>query len=82
MNCKPGDLAMVVIPGPHVGKVIRVLSIDPNPSPTGRPLWLYEGNLVDPTGVRYESIWDHILHPIRPGDLEDETPTVRELEAA
>lgn len=25
---------------------------------------------------------DECLRPIRPGDLEDETPTVRELEAA
>ena len=69
MNCKPGDLAVVVCAGRLEGRVIRVTSLDPGRSPCGRPLWLYEGDLTDPDGFRYESIWDHILRPLRdPGD--------------
>lgn len=77
MNCKPGDLAMVVKaidPEDMVllGKVIRVTSIDPDPRWAGT-LWRYEGErLRDSLGVAIEAFLDHGLRPINnPG--EDET---------
>lgn len=89
MNCKPGDLAIVVAPGPtgandNIGIIVEVVK----PCPTGRTgFWwvISQGRLginkMD-MAVRSGAIHDSRLRPIRPGDLEDETPTVRELEAA
>lgn len=90
MNCKPGDLA-IVVRGPTVeayGAVLKVKEFigvfKPKEifwfrgaaylSAAGGPVWATDG--------KYPVASDLVLQPIRPGDLEDETPTVRELEAA
>lgn len=91
MNCKPGDLAIVVAARAEkklIGLVVEVVHHIPKGAgfystrfgayriSADSDVWL----------VRHGSgEWGHSdsrLRPIRPGDLEDETPTVRELEAA
>ena len=74
MNCKPGDLA-VIVHGCLAGAIVRVTELDPLPSPCGRPLWFYDGDVRDAEGERYESIWDHVLRPIRDQPGADETLT-------
>lgn len=72
MNCKPNEDCYIKKPGPHYGKVIKVLCLDGFDGP---PHWEYEGTIIDPRGNRYTSIRDSILRPIRdPGDdASDET---------
>lgn len=103
MNCKPGDLAIVVrsrqTPA-AVGMLVEILEIvapgvrvfDPDGcchinnggvgylcKSLGAPFPLAEWE-ISPS---LYALWaTNCLRPIRPGDLEDETPTVRELEAA
>ena len=86
MNCKPGDLAIVVadIDGttrPHIGKIVRCI----------RPaLWRgrHIGWFIEPRLSGHSCINDKCLRPIRdPGDdARDETlewlPAPRETEAA
>ena len=74
MNCKPGDLAVIVV-GRLAGVVVRVTSFDPIPSPDGAVFWLYEGEAIALDGERYESLRDSVLRPIRDNDGEDETLT-------
>jgi hypothetical protein len=92
MNCKPGDLAIVVrklLPRSNleVGNIVRCLELrawmlapDDN---IYLNVWLVEkgDQRRGPNGYPLGTA-DECLRPIRPGDLEDETPTVRELEAA
>jgi len=96
MNCKPGDLAVIVSSKANLGKLVEVvefLGIDPYFG--GRvwysdgPCWLIrsvgsplQADNFHPRFLMAAPIEDARLRPIRPGDLEDETPTVRELEAA
>lgn len=101
MNCKPGDLAVIVrsqfFPQ-EVGLLVEVVELVNAGAyfvaPDGvayRPTacaWLikYMGSCQKAQkgpGLLRFALWiDSCLRPIRPGDLEDETPTVRELEAA
>lgn len=92
MNCKPGDLAIVVrsFPGGimKAGFVVTCIEVHARIFSTldGQ---VYENVwFVDHNGNRHGvngwplGVPDAFLRPIRPSDLEDETPTVRELEAA
>ncbi|MDI4633310.1 hypothetical protein J7U46_09650 [Pelomonas sp. V22] len=70
MNCKPGDLAVVVrgYPAKNVGKVVRVSRINPLVSKQyGEPIWDSDDD---------SWMWpDSTLLPIRDNDGEDETLT-------
>ena len=94
MNCKPGDLAIVINslgPSDRIGLIVRVLSFAPCGTVLENAWAKYgrqqaEGNdawfvVHEPTGRKWLHS-DKRLRPIRPGDLKDETPTVRELESA
>lgn len=68
MNCRPGDLAMVVdtIHKHLLGRIITVHNLA-GENQFG-PCWNYSGNLVSSTG-RLEYVEDCCLKPIRdPGD--------------
>jgi len=98
MNCKPGDLAIVVAVRdchpryPKLGLIVRVVEFAPAGFSLANAWCQYKGGQVahghDTWVVTVERdgrTWlhgDSRLRPIRPGDLEDETPTVRELEVA
>lgn len=94
MNCKPGDLAVVINSRDCVEKIglfVRVIRFAPKGSklnPAWHPIGRQVASENDVWHVVHETTgreWLHSdcrLRPIRPGDLEDETPTVRELEAA
>lgn len=85
MNCKPGDLAIVVRSrgGVNLGRIVKCVRpvkywfIDS----FERECWITEPMLTNVEG-KMVPCPDACLRPIRPGDLEDETPNVRELEAA
>ncbi len=72
MNCKPGDLAVIVsgIPAGNIGKIIRVLELAAEPAFFGVNAWRYEGSGVDGMqGGEATYIEDSCLRPIRdPGD--------------
>lgn len=87
MNCKPGDLAIVVrsICG-NEGKVVRCIRLDdrvssePSRMPDGtivapEPAWVIDRPLSDWEGEMSSYCWDSQLRPIRnPGDdAQDET---------
>lgn len=86
LNCKPGDLAIIVIragiPGSeHAGKIVQVTNL------RNIDTWTYEPLLANPSGGFYEGIVDDFLRPMRdPGDdAVDETLSwlpVPELERA
>lgn len=96
MNCKPGDMAVIVKSDANVGRLVEVVEfVGVDPVFGGRvwysdgPCWLVRsiGTPLQaanfwPALVMVAPIEDSRLRPFRPGDLEDETPTVRELEAA
>lgn len=71
MNCKPGDLAIVIrdCDGHHQGKIVTVVDGACRPSH-----WLTDPKLIDPSGLLVEA-HDSDLRPIRdPGDdAVDET---------
>jgi len=78
MNCKPGDLAVVVRTAPdernrHLGRIVPVLRLSKQPTKYG-PAWEYEGDVLTTWG-RVPVIEDCALRPIRdPGDdAVDET---------
>ena len=92
MNCKPGDLAIVVrgFPGGVLKCGFLVTCIKFHVSVMSsldgeiyKNVWFvaHNGKQTSPNGCPF-GVPDAYLRPIRPGDLEDETPTVRELEAA
>lgn len=85
MNCKPGDLAIVVRSASgNEGRIVRVDAfIGKVPGYLGNDRWRVSGaRLTGTYGEPVNHLKDSQLRPIRPGDLEDETPTVREREAA
>lgn len=82
MNCKPGELAVVVHAGPHaicnLGRVVRVLRLCTSVANDLGPAWEYEGDCVlnteyegHPIGTRVPIIEDDCLRPIRPNDTSD-----------
>lgn len=98
MNCRPGDLAMIVrVPiGKEVqnlGAFVRLVRIrfgaDWIFEEASRPLIAFDASGKESCIVSssfecqdgYVVLHDSHLMPIRPGDMEDETPTVKELEA-
>jgi hypothetical protein len=73
MNCKPGDLAVVIHTNPawtkHIGRLVRVL--EPSKClPAGH--WLTD---IEEPGYQSVHFWDGWLRPIRDNDQEDETLT-------
>ena len=79
MNCKPGDLAVIVsgIPADNIGKIIKVLTVEDRWYGLA---WDYEGALYGANfpGVRADRVADSCLRPIRdPG--EDATDEMVEL---
>ncbi len=82
MNCKQGDLAMIVYSkcSPElIGSIVRCVRFEPGP--TGKPAWridrkLHSGKQVRP-GLTVEGDWweDSTLRPIRDQPGEDETLT-------
>ena len=92
MNCKQGDLAIVVreLPGSIIklGTIVTCIELhdwlfSARDNEVYSSVWLVDHNGVKtaPNGVPLGAT-DDCLRPIRPGDLEDETTAVRELEAA
>lgn len=80
MNCKPGDLAVIVRPSnpQNIGKIVRVIEckltswIDGS---TGYG-WSFEGPVMfGITGVKATRINDDILRPIRDQPGQDESLT-------
>lgn len=84
MNCKPGELAIVVraksfIDDPVVGRIVRVTTLT-TANWAGRPRWLFEGPALSlANGERVNALCDDALRPIRPGDISNEE--VRDLYA-
>ena len=81
MNCKPGDLAIVVrarVPA-NLGRIIRVIVFNPNARFVNRPGvfggWEYEGEELIPSepGYRCRAVRDECLRPLRNQDGADET---------
>jgi hypothetical protein len=85
MNCKKGDLAIIVksMAG-NEGKIVTCLEFDPAVLFVGGifPAWRVDRLLPTDQGRLDSWVPAAWLRPIRPGDMEDETPTVRELETA
>lgn len=86
MNCKPGDLAIVVKSwAGNEGKIVRCIKLDSrrsffdNVSPDGvtppEPIWIIDKHLLGCDGSFSDYIADSQLRPIRdPGeDAVDET---------
>lgn len=75
MNCKPGDMAMVVSgePSINLGRVIRVTRIAPVSLLLGLVCWEYEGELIGLWGIPILSCADDCLRPLRDQDGPDES---------
>ena len=83
MNCKPGDLAVIVGPtkpfNEHLlGRVVRVTAVSFIDNGEGKT-WCYEKPLLELRGQyagwRVEVIEDRVLRPIRDNDGQDQTLT-------
>jgi len=90
MNCKPGDKCEIInaLDAKQAkaikGRIVVVTHLHAAPEFQEMKCWAYEGKKFkwfDGTHQSQAAIPDAWLRPIRPGDLEDETPAVRELEA-
>jgi len=72
MNCKPNDLAVIVISffdKQHIGKIVTIKHID---FACGLSGWKTEPSLYTKKGQ--EIIWDdRDLRPIRPGETPEES---------
>jgi hypothetical protein len=83
MNCKPGDLAVIVKSSAgNEGKILRVLRLAvgvrvflPNFQISNSPVWETDTMLVGCFGGVGNTIEDELLRPIRDNDGEDETLT-------
>lgn len=78
MNCKPGDLAIVIKSEQgNLGKIVRCIEYLPGFKWKDMTYgaWVVDGNLtnIDPKGVN--RIPDNWLKPLRDSDGEDETIT-------
>lgn len=70
MNCKPGDLAVIVrakANPEYLGRIVRVIELYDADS------WQTEPLPVDPDGFVWSSIMDRALRPIRPDAGDDAT---------
>lgn len=71
MNCRPGDLAIIVAadrgtPNGVLGVIVRVVEMDPNGSPvTGAPSWKLD-RLYVVDDFFFNRARDSVLRPIRP----------------
>lgn len=76
MNCKPGDMA-VIVRGQHVGRIVEVLKWGPSRNvETPEGWWVYSSSVIGTVDGRFENVVvyaDSWLRPIRPTDGEDET---------
>lgn len=77
MNCKPNQLAIVVLgyPQANLGRVIRCLALDEFATRVcASPMWTYDGELTGMLGNRSSAVADSCLKPINdPGaDAIDE----------
>lgn len=89
MNCKPGDLAVIVVTGSNtknnLGRIVKVLerapdgTLVPGIPHDPRIRWVYEPKLKNERGDGISYVNDCCLRPIRPGDISDEE--VRDLYA-
>lgn len=81
MNCKPGDVAIVVrSKAGHEGKVVTCIRFVGNASGyKGDDYWLVDRALPSIYGDTTPVLRDSCLRPIRPGDISDEE--VRDLYA-
>jgi hypothetical protein len=84
VNCKPGDMA-VVVSGGHEGLIVEVLRVsDYYGAPHWRvhTAWLVRGTNPDGTTemIRIGSIHDSRLRPIRPAGTIRKTDEPRECE--
>ncbi len=84
MNCKPGDMA-VVVKGGNEGLIVEVLGVSDYygwPHWRVRTAWLARGTMPEGTvhWVRVGSIHDARLRPIRPGDPDPAAEHDRETE--
>lgn len=88
MNCKPGDMAMVVggDHGSNIGKVVTCLRLVPASEcqwhPRHGPIWVIDTELKANSIIG--EVWvkqapDKFLMPINPGNLHDEEEKVEEL---
>jgi len=84
-NCAPGQMAITKGAPMDNGLIVDVLA-PAGSLPEFGQLWWVESKgspfHLTPTEMCHKVVWpDCLLSPIRPGNLEDETPAVRELEA-
>ena len=74
MNCKPGDLAIIVDGGSYpevIGKIIKCESLD-EPSMLHGPMWFTDGSIFSRKG-KITAIADKCLKPLRDNPGQDET---------
>jgi hypothetical protein len=85
MNCKQGDLAVVVRGVANLGVIVkcerlaRRAELDSLWYESDEPIWVVDGLLLTRAGRRLPLAPDSFLRPIRPGDISDEE--VRDLYA-
>ena len=93
MNCKPGDLAVVIRPAPQepraLGAFVKVIRRNGFASYTGIGLGANEPRWIVETSSKYLCtsgralsrfcVPDALLRPIRPGDEEDEALRIESI---
>jgi hypothetical protein len=86
MNCKPGDLAVIVTADTTdeaalLGKIIRVTKLSLLSDSGANPCWEYDGPRLHCYGREIHGVADLALRPIRdPGeDAKDETIQWKEV---
>jgi hypothetical protein len=82
VNCKPGDLAVVIGEGPHEGKIIKVTHYE---DVGCGPEWFFEGTIsfysvAEGQMMDQLTFFDSVLKPLRDSDGTDETLTWKTLE--
>ena len=81
MNCKPGDLAVIVRSwAGNEGKIVRCVELVNSPDFEGLtfldgPRWLIDRPVPLRLGGTTKTVADSALKPIRPNDGKDETLT-------
>lgn len=79
LNCKPGDLAMIVRTSSGFSSALGHVAVCVAPAPQGSPVTGLFGWIIDPpamvNGVSHNACADWCLRPIRDNDGTDETLT-------